>query len=218
MDYYTNIIKKQKEIASMVLDGLEIICPWARLAGGAPRDWFFDNYARDLDFYYCVDPSTTWHEQEAQLNKVLPKKLDLRTIGAWENIPTYNTMPGIKNISTYYASTIEFNEKIIKPEFRIQLIRMNTKADLMNAVKDFAVSISKVWWKNNTTHTTDDFLLTIATKTMWLNDGYSWHDPYCKKMSKRFPKYNKAINKDAVVSKALSKTLQSVRNEYKDNY
>lgn len=52
-------VLEQKDIARELLCKLEITDPNCILAGGAPRDWWFDKVANDLDFYVYWGDNTT---------------------------------------------------------------------------------------------------------------------------------------------------------------
>lgn len=45
-------IVQQKRIAKEVLDKVKVLDYWAIIAGGAARDWYFNNLANDIDIFY----------------------------------------------------------------------------------------------------------------------------------------------------------------------
>ena len=45
-------IEQQKRIAKEVLDKVKVLDYRAIIAGGAARDWYFNNLANDIDIFY----------------------------------------------------------------------------------------------------------------------------------------------------------------------
>lgn len=65
-----NKIKQQQAISLEVLHKLEITDPNCILAGGAPREWWFEKEANDLDFYVFWGENTTCNEDKLRLSRL----------------------------------------------------------------------------------------------------------------------------------------------------
>ncbi len=92
-------IEKQLDIADKIYDKLKIVDPYCILAGGAPRDWYFNNPARDLDFYF-TSIGSTFGAVKKQLSKLFD---DVTLLMDKEGYPAgrtsmYKTMPFLKRI------------------------------------------------------------------------------------------------------------------------
>lgn len=61
---------EQQETAREILHKLEITDPSCILAGGAPRDWWFDKVANDLDFYVYWGYNTTHTQDMIRLTRL----------------------------------------------------------------------------------------------------------------------------------------------------
>jgi hypothetical protein len=168
-------IEEQKEIAEAVLTQLEIICPHAILAGGAPRDWYMGTSANDLDIYFSLDPDSKAASNKAQLEKVLPEGMVLQKEHTSKRNPMYKHMKALRRIYYYTYRGMD-----------VQLIQLNQLRDVFGAVDNMSCSICKAWWKKKDVVVTYDFRLTLKSKHMFLNDTYKWEDYHPKKMKERF--------------------------------
>tara|TARA_R110000787_G_C13308602_1_gene435265 strand:- start:50 stop:631 length:582 start_codon:yes stop_codon:yes gene_type:complete len=187
-------IEEQKEIAEDVLTQLEIICPHAILAGGAPRDWYMGTPANDLDIYFSLDPDSKAASNRSQLKKVLPEGMVLQKEHASNRNPMYKHMKALRRIYYYTYRGMD-----------VQLIQLDQLRDVFGAVDNMSCSICKAWWKKKGVVTTYDFRLTLKSEHMFLNDAYKWGDYHPQKMEERFKKagYRLSTKKraeDAVLS------------------
>lgn len=92
-------ITAQKAIAGTILERLKLIDPYCLLAGGAPRDWFYNKPANDLDFYF-VSVANTVETNRKQLQNCLGVDVNMlmeRDEQVRDNEP-YSYMPNIKRI------------------------------------------------------------------------------------------------------------------------
>ena len=168
-------IPEQKVIADELLDCLSIICPNVILAGGAPRDWYMNKEANDLDIYFSLYEGTA-SSHSYQLERVLPKGVKkVKTEFEGNTNPLYKHMKHLKRI--YYMEYKGLD---------VQLILLNEAKDVWRAVDNIDCSICKIWYKNSVIHTTTPFLKTMKTKFMFLNEDYNWSDYHPKKMVDRF--------------------------------
>lgn len=185
-------VRFQVAAANNILDKIEIISPYAILAGGAPRDWYFGNKANDLDFYF-TSSSSTLRAVEKQLETQFGDiKLQYSNVN---ESPIYKHMKFLKRIITTEIHGIP-----------VQFMQLNDISDTFKVVDAMSVSICKAWYKGYTLHTTRDFKITEASKIMFLSDGYSWCDPHPKKMHERFPDYGMGAEEHAlnsIVNKVL---------------
>lgn len=169
-------IEEQKAIADELLQCLEKVCPYAILAGGAPRDWYMGNTCNDLDFYFNLDQDNTARFDSKILEGVLPEGMKvIKLEHSPKQNPLYKQMKTLRRIYYMEYKGIEF-----------QLMRMHTQKDVWGVVGTFDCSICKIWYKRGTIRRTLDFKKTITSKIMFLNEGYSWSDYHPKKMVERF--------------------------------
>ena len=179
---------QQQVIANLVLDKLYPICPYAIVAGGAPRDWYFGNEAKDIDVYFsttALTESMLMAQLKAAFGNDMEVKFSRRT--DLHEDPIYKTLMGLIRI-------IELTINNTK----VQLIQMDRSERLFKVVDDFSVSICKIWYKRGTIFRTKDFKLTEKTKIMFLSLGYDWNDPHPAKMVSRFTDYKAGTRQVAV--------------------
>lgn len=189
-------IEKQKQIANKVYDMLTMIDPQCVLAGGAPRDWYFGNTGNDLDFYFCSTGSTVGRVQK-QLNKV---GLDAAPTSCPMYSELYKSMEGLTRIWNCEVDGM-----------KVQLIQMAEPKYRWNVVKNMDVSICKVWYSQvGNIHLDQDFKLTVASKIMFLKEGYSWSDKHGQKMKERFEGKFHCGTRDQAEKSLVNKVLMEV--------
>jgi hypothetical protein len=179
---------QQQVTANLVLDKLYPICPYTIVAGGAPRDWYFGNEAKDIDVYFsttALTESMLMAQLKAAFGNDMEVKFSRRT--DLHKDPIYKTLVGLIRI-------IELTINNTK----VQLIQMDSSERLFKVVDDFSVSICKIWYKGGTIFRTKDFKLTEKTKVMFLSDGYKWNDPHPAKIASRFTDYKAGTRQAAV--------------------
>lgn len=172
-------IKKEQSIADAVLERLEVIDPTCILAGGAPRDWWLGTTANDLDFYLTCRGTT--YEYEKALSQLGFSVQPLRQKGY--NVRAriddlYGSMPGI--VSVYEGKYRGKN---------IQIIRM-AEPTFRGVVDKFAVSISKVWYKNGAIRVENEAQHSLSCGKILVAPGYTPESRYIKKMIERFPTFS----------------------------
>ena len=199
MDHYGNtILGRQKRLADTILQSLECISPYAILAGGAPRDWYFGMEAKDLDFYLYSSAITT-KSLGKQLSNALGIDIErISFLSSWETslYTTMRRLSKIVNISGY--------------DFPVQVMILKDPRDEFRVVEDMSTSICKVWYKDSKINLTKDFKLTVASGKMFLNEGYSWTDPHPKKMVERFRDKYYASNRQFAVDTVITKMLKEL--------
>ncbi len=167
-------IDKQKDIAREVLHKLEAIDPSCILAGGAPRNWFFGKEANDLDFYIHL-PEEQCYKSALRFKRVglEVKHVDYKS-DKWKD---YGIM---KHLFRIYEG--EYSGQ------KIQIMVMG-ESTYHSVVPCFGVSICKFWWKGGDIAPTNDALVSILTKTLFIKDDYSAKEIHVAKQKKYFPDY-----------------------------
>lgn len=169
-------ITEQKEIADELLNCLEIICPHAILAGGAPRDWYMDTPCNDLDFYISLPEGLQSGRLRKMIERVLPEGVEkVKNDFKSSQDPMYKHMKALRNIYYYTYKGVEF-----------QLIRLESVSDVYQAVDNMSCSVCKAWYKNGEVGTHKDFKITMKSGMMFLNENYKWSDYHPVKMKERF--------------------------------
>ena len=190
-------IEQQKEIAKSVYSKLKIIDPNCLLAGGAPRDWYFGKECNDLDFYY-VSTATTVSSCRKQLERTF-EGAEIKTLseihgdGSREMIGLYKKMPDLLRV---WQMNIE--------GMNVQLVQLSAPGSQFKVVGCMDVSICKIWADVNLKlYPSTEFKKTIASKSMFLSEGYSWGDPHPQKMKQRFEKLFSCASSEASVDKTI---------------
>lgn len=177
-----SLVETQKKIAKEVLEELEIIDPNCILAGGAPRDWFFNKPAADLDFYiYDAHGNLNQTQWQERLNRTL---LDVTPLGMIEG-------KGADEISEEYSSMQDLKYVFEGEHYgvKIQVMVMN-KSTYHSVVGKFCMDTSKVWWKGYNIVPTWQFLVAHATSTLRVCEDHAPKQRYIDKMQEKFPTYS----------------------------
>lgn len=177
-------IEQQQIIAEKVYDGLSMIDPHCILAGGAPRDWYYETTATDLDFYFYTHTPEIQSTQK-RLIRLLPEfhfKCDSEKSQVRREMGSGSIYAHMKNIRRIWDGEYQ--------GLKVQLIQMVDPQDVWNLFKTFSVSICEIEWhpqiKGGYT-TSERFKLTDKTMTLMLNEnGYNWDDPHPKKIWNKF--------------------------------
>lgn len=169
-----NTIDNQKEIAKEVLTKLQACDPHCILAGGAPRNWFFNKTANDLDFYIYLKHET-----------ISANKLRFKSIGLDVKRMEFEEL---KNSSYKFMQHLF---RIYEGEYKgesIQVMVMHEPA-FTSVVNDFGVSICEFWWNGGEVQATKQALTSILTKNLFYKNDYSAKETHVQKMVKYFPEY-----------------------------
>lgn len=196
-------IGQQKNIAEDIMDNIKIIDPYALLAGGAPRDWYFGNTCNDLDIYYYSNGDTVG-ACKGQLESLFPHLTFTNRSERFENkiaqqdhLEIYNSMKFLKRV---FETTVG--------GLTVQFIQLEENKKQFKVVEAMDVSICQCWYNHYTGVITlsDNFKMTLATNIMFLPNGNSWSDKHPSKMHDRFPKLARGTYKQAkdnLIRKAL---------------
>jgi len=201
-------IEQQKAIAQTVYEKLKVIDPHCILAGGAPRDWYFGNECNDLDFYY-VSTARTIDACRNQLQKAF-RGVEIKTLseihesssnGVREMSNLYRKMPALVRVWQCNIAGMS-----------VQFIQLAQPGDQFKVLGYMDVSVCKIWVDANMNiRLTEAFKKTLASKSMFLSEGYQWSDPHPQKMKQRFEgKFGCASSEDQVNSIILRKALSAV--------
>lgn len=169
-----NTIERQKEVAKEVLTKLQACDPHCILAGGAPRNWFFNKEANDLDFYIYLKHETIW------ANKLRFKSIGLEL--------TQMEFEELKDSSYKFMQHLF---RVYEGEYKgesIQVMVMH-EPTFTSVVSDFGVSICEFWWNGCEVKATKQALTSILTKKLFYKNDYSAKETHVEKMVKYFPEY-----------------------------
>lgn len=190
--------EEQKEIANKIYENLRIVDPHCILAGGAPRDWYFNKEAKDLDFYF-VSTARTINAARKQLEALFGQgniKLLMDKDGHRPN-EMYKCMPNLLRIWE-----MKFGGQ------DVQLIQLGGFGSTWKVLDNMDVSICKAYYlPEQGVKLHPDFKLTLASKIMFVKDGYEWNMKHGQKMIEYFKNEfyagTKEQAKDCLVRKAL---------------
>ena len=171
MDY-----KDQMKIADEVLEKLYPISPYAIVAGGAPRDWYFEKEAVDIDVFLYRPDLVTSHSIISVFKSI---GMDIWQIGhSMSGHPQYE-----KNALIYKVFNCTYKN------VNFQFIFMKEKT-FTSVVPKFPLNICMIWYKDKI-HTTRDFNRAVKHKVIVkMNPLYADGDKYIKKIKERFPDYD----------------------------
>ena len=199
-------IDRQKDIATGVMEALEIVDPFCILAGGAPMDWYRGELANDLDIYFYAggDHKQTWIVNK-QLEKVLGECFSGRDEKCFEdrdNDEMYRHMKFIKRIINLQIRGMS-----------VQLIEM-LEPTHKSVVPQFASDAVKCWWKPgfDKPKGTDEFYLCHATKSFTICNSYSRENLYIQKLEKKLKPFRYNVTReDQLKSMALRKYVRGLK-------
>lgn len=202
----------QQQQANRYLTRIEqLLDPNAVLAGGAPRDWFFNKNAKDLDiFVYLGEQNKKPSYWKQKLEDAGFKVKDIKT-------KYNNPKPIITQVVDWFNETIckvephdyEFSlnpylECVVDIEVElgenpVQVMIMNQPVDQCTYTK-FPVSISQIWYKNGKFNKTPDFLVGIKHNIIYPTGiDNSMDGKYTKKVREKFPEFEYLDSKDKVI-------------------
>jgi len=182
-------IAHQKWIADNVLQKLFPIDPYSIVAGGAPRDWYFDNPASDIDVFFYTGQKTLPIIHDMLFSVGLGYK-ELKLGGG---IPEwYKHNPSLQGV---YCLEME--------GVKVQLMRMQ-EPTFKSVVPQFPLSICHAWYKRGEIHTERPFLHSVKHKAIYkTNTIYNDEHAYISKILRKFPDYTYYSNIDQLAAKLL---------------
>ena len=182
-------IEQQKQTAKKVLSKIKALDSRAIIAGGAARDWYFNNLANDIDIFYfheegkyCLDNI----RRETAILKALLGVGSLDVVGfnsgkdssePQDDFNNYLKNPNIVNVFECVIDGVRF-------QF-IQLKKQNVN------VSTFAYNMCQAWSDGERIKTTKLFDLGVK-KELLIETGelYSNTEKFKQKMIDKFPSYD----------------------------
>lgn len=185
--------EKQMQITDRVMSILSDNDIKFKVAGGAPRDWYLGNTAKDVDIFY--EKSSVKYDfkndglircfttnQGYYLNEMLKKELSAKEFD--EIIPggDYNLNP---NVNAVYDTIID--------GVNFQFIEV---FELDNLIKNFSHSISMIEYSGNEGFKPSKLFIASIWNKVIIETGevYSNGEAYKQRLQEKFPDY-KFINK-----------------------
>ena len=174
----------EKQTAQIVLNTLCTIDKNCILAGGAPRDWYFNKPATDLDFFVYIPNSISD-------NTIIDLISNLFVIDEIKNNNAY--MPYIKN------PNLRFVFQIGGYGVPVQIMVMNFKTDFV--LDSFPLSISKIAWKDGVLYPSEDFKLALKYNAIFqTSQGYANNTKYFNKILSKFPDKEFFTSKERMIN------------------
>ena len=184
-------IEQQKRIAKEVLAKVKVLDYRAIIAGGAARDWYFNNLANDIDIFYYHEEGK-WYldniRREVGLLKVLLGVDHINVLGfnsakgqnnaeIEDDFNNYQKNPDIVNVFECVIEGVKF-------QF-IQLKKQNVN------INKFAYNMCQAWSNGEWIKTTNMFDLGVK-KELLIETGelYSNTNKFKQKMISKFPHYD----------------------------
>lgn len=195
-------IEQQKEIAYEILQRLSVVCKEVCIAGGAPRNWYLDRPARDVDFYLFTKSKLDVDSFHSLMSSVGFD--DLVPVGGGSS----ETYAGEKGINAVLETVVD--------ELPVQFIAVEWSFDKI--VDTFTVSISKLYLSllssgriNNVY--TPEFLESVKTKTITAREPKTNGEfEYINKIYNYFPDWNWVHTYDP--EEVKQKLIQEKKKEY----
>lgn len=166
---YSPDVIQQMEKTDLLLLKLKDILNKPVVAGGAPRDWFFNFMATDVDIF--VNPQSI-----EQLAEDIKNNLNINTIEVTlsENLPENYRSDYISGVLSFRFEYINF-----------QIIIKNTTR---NVLQSFPISLSLITYENYCIKPTNVFLKSIRTSSMLILRSCSQR--YERKIIQKFSSYS----------------------------
>lgn len=164
---YSDLVLTQINTTDLLLDLLKDKLVSPVVAGGAPRDWFFNHTAKDIDIF--VNPQNLTNLLR-DLTEILNVPLISKTT---EELPEHYRSDYITAVITFKYNNIEF-----------QIIIKNNTNDVL---KDFPCSLSCISYSDFNIKPTQIFLNSIRNGVLYFKN--TCNQKYERKMIKLFPTY-----------------------------
>ena len=185
-------IEQQKQAAKNVLDKIKALDSRAIIAGGAARDWYFNNLANDIDIFY-------FHEEGKYcLDNIRRETAILKALLGVSSIDVVGLNSGKKKESDQHPED-DFNNYLKNPDIvnvfecviddvKFQFIQI--KKQNVN-VSTFAYNMCQAWSDGERITTTRLFDLGVK-KELLIETGelYSNTEKFKQKMIDKFPSYD----------------------------
>lgn len=166
---YSPRVLEQMEKTDVLLLKLKDVLNNPLVAGGAPRDWFFNYTATDIDIF-------TDAQDINQLAEDIKSNLNINII---ETVLSENLPEDYR--SNYISGVISFRFEYIN----FQIIIKNT---IENVLSFFPISLSLITYENYCIKPTNVFLKAIRSSSMLILRSCS--QKYERKIIQKFPSYS----------------------------
>jgi hypothetical protein len=188
-------IVEQKKVADRLLGQLDILDPSVIVAGGAPRDWYLERIATDIDIFINFP-------RGLQGQGIFGKTLGRLTGTQWVSLSAvndnseYEMNAGVEDV---YQSDVE--------GFKVQVIRLNHCAPLVTAA--FPLSLSQVLYTTKGgINTSRNFELSVRHKALFkVQPHYDDQHKYIAKIRKQFPEYEYFSSKEKFYEAVAPRSL-----------
>lgn len=184
-------IVQQKQIAKTALDKIKHLDNRAIIAGGAARDWYFNQLANDIDIFYYHEEGAWNKENVRKQLSIIGYLLDVQDISVIgfnsaagnlkdaqpkDDYSNYILNPDIVNVFECLIEDVKF-------QF-IQLKKPNVN------VSKFAYNMCQAWSDGINIWTTHNFDLGVQ-KELLIETGelYAHTEKFKQKMINKFPNY-----------------------------
>ena len=185
-------VEQQKQTAKKVLSKIKALDSRAIIAGGAARDWYFNNLANDIDIFY-------FHEEGKYcLDNIRRETAILKSLLGVSSIDVIGFNSGKKRESDQHPED-DFNNYLKNPSIvnvfecvidgvKFQFIQL--KKQNVN-VSTFAYNMCQAWSDGERIKTTELFDLGVR-KELLIETGelYSNTEKFKQKMVDKFPSYD----------------------------
>ena len=182
-------IEQQKQTAKKVLSKIKALDSRAIIAGGAARDWYFNNLANDIDIFYFHEEGKYCLDNIRRETTILKSLLGVRNIDVvgfnsgkdasepQDDFNNYLKNPDIVNVFECIIEGVKF-------QF-IQLKKRNVD------VSTFAYNMCQAWSNGDWVETSKLFNLG-RKKELLIETGklYSNTEKFKQKMIDKFPSYD----------------------------
>ena len=182
-------IEQQKQTAKKVLSKINALDSRAIIAGGAARDWYFNNLANDIDIFYFHEEGKYCLDNIRRETTILKSLLGVRNIDVvgfnsgkdasepQDDFNNYLKNPDIVNVFECIIEGVKF-------QF-IQLKKRNVD------VSTFAYNMCQAWSNGDWVETSKLFNLG-RKKELLIETGklYSNTEKFKQKMIDKFPSYD----------------------------
>lgn len=184
----TPIVQEQMGIAAEVLAMVRTIDSTAMIAGGAPRDWYLDKLATDIDIFYyksgVVDHCVDLRDQLNLLTNIFPD-VTMKVLGI------NSDFSNLAQVTAHSNYTLNPNIRhVFEFMYRGQVIQLIAKTSSHLPVESFAYNICQAWSDGVTIYCTPLFKIGVE-KEIFFTTGELYCDTgaYYKKILQRFPQY-----------------------------
>lgn len=191
-----SLIEYQKLVGKEILDKLKEKDPAVFIGGGAPRDWYNNNPASDLDVYF--NSSKILKEYE-KLQWDMTSYWSLETFKNPLIMASFNYLselfPDVSDMHVLEGEiSYNFNEKsiiVIQFEYKEVTVQFITNIIGEQCIEEFALNVSQILTRDCVEYfATEDFELGFKHKALYRTSMYTHNrNNYLQKITSRFPDF-----------------------------